>query len=183
LEELVSYDIKPNLSVLGKKYGPLVPKIKDKLLSESPVRTALKVKNGKNVSLNVDGKQVELLPEEVLVDITSKEEFGVESDGEFTVGFSTAVSEELLEEGFCRELVHQIQNLRKEAGFEIENTIDTAIESKVKENVLKKFKNYIMKETLSKSLSADFKEDMFVKEVKVNDEKIKIGIKVVGSIV
>jgi hypothetical protein len=40
-----------------------------------------------------------------------------------------------------------------------------------------------MKETLSKSISADFKEDMFVKEVKVNDEKIKIGIKVVGSIV
>jgi isoleucyl-tRNA synthetase len=183
LEELVSYDIKPNLSVLGKKYGSLVPKIKDKLLSESPVRTALKVKNNKSVSLNVDGKQVELLPEEVLVDITSKEEFGVESDGEFTVGLSTAVSEELLEEGFCRELVHQIQNLRKEAGFEIENTIDTAIESKIKENVLKKFKNYIMKETLSKSLSADFKEDMFVKEVKVNDEKIKIGIKVVGSIV
>ncbi|GAH12118.1 unnamed protein product, partial [marine sediment metagenome] len=108
---------------------------------------------------------------------------GVESDGEFTVGLPTAISGELLEEGFCRELVHQIQNLRKEAGFEIENTIDTAIESAVKEDVLNKFKNYIMKETLSKSLSSEFKEDMFVKEVKVNDDKIKIGIKVVGSIV
>ncbi len=183
LDELVSYDIKPNLPVLGKKYGSLVPKIRDALLSESSVRIALKVKNNKNVSLVVEGKKIELLPDEVLVDIKNKEGFGVESDGEFTVGLPTAISGELLEEGFCRELVHQIQNLRKEAGFEIENTIDTAIESAVKEDVLNKFKNYIMKETLSKSLSSEFKEDMFVKEVKVNDEKIKIGIKVVGSIV
>jgi len=183
LDELVSYDIKPNLSVLGKKYGSLVPKIRDALFSESSVRIALKVKNDKNVSLVVEGRKIELLPEEVLVDIKNKEGFGVESDGEFTVGLPTAIAGELLEEGFCRELVHQIQNLRKEAGFEIENTIDTAIESAVKEDVLNKFKNYIMKETLSKSLSSEFKEDMFVKEVKVNDEKIKIGIKVVGSIV
>jgi len=183
LDELVSYDIKPNLSVLGKKYGSLVPKIRDALLSESSVRIALKVKNDKNVSLVVEGRKIELLPEEVLIDIKNKEGFGVESDGEFTVGLPTAISGELLEEGFCRELVHQIQNLRKEAGFEIENTIDTAIESAVKEDVLNKFKNYIMKETLSKSLSSEFKEDMFVKEVKVNDEKIKIGIKVVGSII
>ena len=183
LDELVSYDIKPNLSILGKKYGSLVPKIKNALLSESSVRIALKVKNDKNVSLVVEGRKIELLPEEVLVDIKNKEGFGVESDGEFTVGLPTAISGELLEEGFCRELVHQIQNLRKEAGFEIENTIDTAIESAVKEDVLNKFKNYIMKETLSKSLSSEFQEDMFVKEVKVNDEKIKIGIKVMGSIV
>ncbi|HEY4695981.1 MAG TPA: DUF5915 domain-containing protein, partial [Candidatus Hydromicrobium sp.] len=183
LEELVSYDIKPNLSLLGKKYGSLVPKIREALLSENPIRTALKVKNDKNISLAVDGKQIELLPREVLVDIKNKEGFGVESDGEFTVGLSTAISEKLLEEGFCRELVHQIQNLRKEAGFKIENTIDTAIEPGIKENVLKKFKNYIMKETLSKSMGPDFKEGMFVKEVKVNDVKIKIGIKVAGSIV
>ncbi len=183
LEELVSYDIKPNLSILGKKYGSLVPKIREALLSENPIRTALKVKNDKNINLSVDGKQIELLPQEVLVDIKNKEGFGVESDGEFTVGLSTAISEKLLEEGFCRELVHQIQNLRKEAGFEIENTIDTAIETGIKENVLKKFKNYIMKETLSKSLGPDFKEGMFIKEVKVNDVTIKIGIKVAGSIV
>ncbi len=183
LEELVSYDIKPNLALVGKKYGSIVPKIKDALLSENPVRTALKVKNEKVVSLAVDGKKIELLPQEVLVDIKNKEGFGVETDGEFTVGFSTAISEDLLEEGFCRELVHQIQNLRKEARFEIENTIDTAMEHVAKEDVIKKFKNYIMKETLSKSLSPDFKEGMFVKEVKVNDVKIKIGIKVVGSIV
>ncbi len=183
IDELVSYDIKPNLLILGKKYGSLVPEIKNALFSENPIRTALKVKNNKNVSLIINGKQVEILPEEILVDIKDKKGLGVESDGEFTVGLSNIISDGLLEEGFCRELVHQIQNLRKEAGFKIENTIELAIEPGIEDNILKKFKNYIMKETLSVSFSFDFKEDMYVKEIRINDRKIRIGIKVVGSIV
>ncbi|OFW63827.1 MAG: isoleucine--tRNA ligase [Actinobacteria bacterium RBG_19FT_COMBO_36_27] len=183
IDELVSYDIKPNLSILGKKYGSLIPEIKNALFSENPIRTALKVKNNKNVSLIINRKQVDILPEEILVDIKDKEGLGVESDGEFTVGLSNIISDALLEEGFCREIVHQIQNLRKEAGFKIENTIELAIEPGIEDNILKKFKNYIMKETLSVSFSFDFKEGMYVKEIKVNDKKIRIGIKVVGSIV
>ncbi len=183
LEELVSYDIKPDLNLVGKKYGSMIPEIKEALLKENSVRTALKVKSGKNITLKIDGKQIELLPEEILIDIKNREGLGVESDGQMTVGLSTVLSPELLEEGFCRELVHQIQNLRKEAGFEIENTINTAIGEGIKEGILKKFKNYIMKETLSRSLSGDFEKDMFLKEVRVNDKNIKIGIKVVGSII
>ena len=182
LEELVLYDIKPNLEMAGKKYGSLIPKIKDALKSQNSIRTALKVKSGKNIVLEIDGKQIELLPGEILIDVKNKEGLGVESDGQLTVGLSTAVSPDLLEEGFCRELVHQIQNLRKEAGFEIENTINTALGPGIEESILKRFKNYIMKETLSKSLSLKFEKDMFVKEVRVNDKRIKIGIKVVGSI-
>ena len=181
-EELITYDIKPNLELAGKKYGKLVPKIKEALKAENSVRTALKVKGGKNIALKIDGKQIELLPEEVLTEVKNKEGLGVESDGKITVGLSTALSDGLLEEGLCRELVHQIQNLRKEAGFEIENTINTAIGEGIKESILKKFKNYIMKETLSRSLSGTFEKDMFVKEVRINDKKVKVGIKVVGSI-
>ncbi len=180
--QLAAYDIKPNLDLLGRKYGSLIPKIKDALLSLNPVKVTLRVKNDKNISLNIDGKHIEILPGEVLVSIKDKEGFGVESDGRFTVGLSTVISEELAREGFCRELVHQIQNLRKEAGFKIENTISTAVECRTKQEVLNKFKNYIMKETLSKSLGSEFSKDMFVKEVRVNSDKIKIGIKVVGSI-
>jgi isoleucyl-tRNA synthetase len=183
LEELVSYDIKPNLELVGKEYGSLVPKIKEALLKENPVYTALKVKSGKNITLKIDGKQIELPPEEILIDVKNREGLGVESDGQMTVGLSTVLSQGLLEEGLCRELVHQIQNLRKEAGFEIENTINTAIGEGIKEGILKKFKNYIMKETLSRSLTGKFEEDMFVKKVRVNDKNIKIGIKVVGSII
>ena len=109
---------------------------------------------------------------------------GVETDGEFTVGLSTDISEELKAEGFARELIHHIQNLRKEAGFEIENTIDTAIEAPAGQlKIIDNFKDYINKETLTGNMLESFSDDMFVKEVKVNKTMVKIGIKVVGSIV
>ncbi|MCJ7472943.1 MAG: DUF5915 domain-containing protein, partial [Actinobacteria bacterium] len=125
-----------------------------------------------------------LEPEEILVGIKNKEGLGVETDGEFTVGLQTEISGELAAEGFARELVHHIQNLRKEAGFEIENTINVSIEAPgAQQETIDKFNKYISKETLSGSIGKDFDTGMFVKEVKVNGTRLKIGIKVVGSIV
>jgi isoleucyl-tRNA synthetase len=184
LDELVSYNIKPNLKLLGPKYSQLLPEIKDSLENENPLSVALKVKGNKIVNLNVDGKQIELLPDEILIEVNSRKDYGVESDGEFTVGLPTIISKELAEEGFCRELIHQIQNLRKEANFNIENTINTSIICYTDEkNIIEKYKDYIMKETLSKKLSFDFEDDMFIEDIKINNLVIKVGIKVVGSIV
>ncbi len=184
LDDLVSYDIKPNLKLLGPKYGQLVPKIKSALQAENPVKVASKARNNKSINLIVDEKQIKLEPGEILVETKSMEGYGVESDGEFTVGLPTAISQELLEEGFCRELVHHIQILRKEAGFKIENTINTSIEcSSDMKKVIEKYSDYIMKETLSKSLNFKFEDGMFVRELKINSLSVKIGIIVVGSIV
>jgi isoleucyl-tRNA synthetase len=184
LNELVSYNIKPNLKLLGPKYGNMLSEIKAALEAEDPVQFALKLKNEKNLNIMIEGKQVEMLTEEILVEVLSKEDYGVESDGEFTVGLSTILTEELKQEGFLRELVHQIQNLRKEANFQIENTIITAIRcSDSQKEIINRYKDYIMKETLSKKIDYDFADDMFVKELKVNNSSIKVGIKVIGSIV
>jgi len=184
LDDLVAYDIKPNLSIAGKKYGPLIPGIRKALSQEDPAKTALKVKNGKKIKLDIEGRELEMEPEELLVEIKNKEGMGVETDGEFTVGLPTLIPEELLAEGFARELVHHIQNLRKEAGFEIENTIDTAIEAPGdKLSIIEDFKDYIKRETLTGSMSGDFPDDMYIKKVKVNGTMVKIGIKVVGSII
>ncbi len=183
LDELVEYEIRPNLKLVGKKYGPLVPVIKTALSSANSVQTAMKVKNGKKVGLEVDGKHLELEPEEILVDIKSRGDMEIETDGEFTVGLSTSIDNELEWEGFTRELVHQIQNLRKEAGFEIENKIDLALEvTENKKKVIDKYENYIKKETLTDNILDDFSRDMYVKTIKVNDTGMKVGIKVVGSI-
>ena len=184
LDELVAYDIKPNLAILGKKYGPMIPGIRKALSRADAAKIALKVNNGKNIKIVIGGKDLEIEPEELLVEIKNKENMGVETDGEFTVGLSTDISEELKAEGFARELVHQIQNLRKEAGFQIENTIDTAIEAPEEQlKLIGDFTDYINKETLTGNMLQSFSDDMFVKEVNVNGIMVKIGIKVVGSIV
>ncbi|MBM3707099.1 MAG: isoleucine--tRNA ligase [Actinobacteria bacterium] len=184
LNELVSYSIKPNLKLLGPKYGQLLPKIKTAIESENQLKVALRVKNAKSIDVIVDKRQIEILPEEVLVDFISKEEYGIESDGEFTVGMATSLTEKLREEGFLRELVHQIQNLRKEANFQIENTIITAIQCDQKQKeIIERFRDYIMKETLSEKLTQDFSDDMFIGEIKINGFSVKVGIKVIGSII
>ncbi|MBN2072859.1 MAG: isoleucine--tRNA ligase [Actinobacteria bacterium] len=182
--ELVTYDIKPNLVLVGKKYGPLIPEIRKALESSNGALVADKVKNGKKVGLTINGSQVELEPGELLVNINAREGFGSESDGEFTVGLLTEITPELAGEGFARELVHQIQNFRKEAGFEIENTISTAIEAGREEMaIIDKFRDYISKETLSRKLGTDFSDGMSVYEAKVNGKTFRVGIKVTGSIV
>ncbi len=182
--ELVSYDIKPNLKLVGPKYGPLVPKIKEKLDSANQAKLALKVNNNKRVSLIIDGKQIELEPEQILVETKSRKGFGIESDGTFTIGLPTEIPERLIEEGFSRELVHQIQNLRKEADFDIENTINTYITcGSRQEEIIRKFKNYIKKETLSKKVEFKEREDLFNQKVTVNGLSLKISIERVGSIV
>ncbi|MCD4669731.1 MAG: DUF5915 domain-containing protein, partial [Actinomycetia bacterium] len=78
---------------------------------------------------------------------------------------------------------HHIQNLRKEAGFEIENTIDTALEaSQAEEKIIEEYREYIAKETLSDKIYDVFADDMYIKDIKVNGIEIKIGIRVAGSI-
>jgi isoleucyl-tRNA synthetase len=181
IEDLVSYNIKPNLKLLGSKYGALVPEIKMALLEENPIQIALKVKNNKNIVLKCNNKKVELMPEEVLVEVTDKEGMSVESDSEITIGLEMAISRELQEEGFCRELIHYIQNIRKEADFEIENLIETHISASEKNQIIIKDNiEFIKKETLSFSLDFDLKTSgLFVKDIKIDSEEINIGIKVI----
>ena len=184
LDDLVEYDIKPNLMLVGKKYGPMIPAIKTALSKVNQAQTALKVKNEKNIKLDIDGSTIELEPDEILIQIKNRDDMGVETDGEFTVGLTIKISEELLAEGFARELVHHIQNLRKDAGFEIENTIDMAIEApRAQKAVIDEYRDYIMKETLSDKIHNRFSDDMYIKDVKVNKVELKIGIKVAGSII
>ncbi|MCL5772558.1 MAG: class I tRNA ligase family protein, partial [Actinobacteria bacterium] len=181
IEDLVSYNIKPNLKLLGPKYGALVPIIKRNLDMENPIQIALKVKNNKNINIICEGKKIELLPEEVIVEAIDKEGISVESDGEITVGLNIKISEKLVEEGFCRELIHYIQNIRKEANFEIENIIETHIKCSEKvRKIINDNIDLIKKETLSKSL--DFiidNDELFIKNINISDEELKIGLKVI----
>jgi isoleucyl-tRNA synthetase len=184
LSDFVLYKIKPNLKLMGPKYGAALPEIKDALDKEIPLQLALKVRNEKVINIIINGRQIELLPEEILVEIINLENIGIESDGEFTVGLPATITPELEEEGFSRELVHHIQNLRKEADFKIENTIKTAVGCQMGDwIVIEKYSDYIKHETLSREIVQDFEDGMFFREIIVNNKKIKVGIIVKGSIV
>jgi isoleucyl-tRNA synthetase len=153
------------------------------LLEENPVQIAIKVKNNKNINLICKGRNIDLLPEEILVEAIDKEGISVESDGEITVGLEMAISRELEEEGFCRELIHYIQNIRKEADFDIENLIETHIScSEKNQAIINSNIDFIKKETLSFSLGFGLNANgLFIREIKIDEDIINVGVKAINA--
>jgi isoleucyl-tRNA synthetase len=120
--DVLSYDLKPNLGVVGPKYGRLVPGIR-RALSEVPPEVGERAAAGEPVTVDVEGQRITLSPEELLVEAGGKAGYALERDRDLAVAVATQLDEELAEEGIVRELVHKVQNLRREKGFEIEEGV------------------------------------------------------------
>jgi len=125
-ESVLAYDLKPNLSVVGPKYGRLVPRLR-RVLAEAPPEVGAQAASGEKVRLSVDGQEVVLGPEELLVEPKEREGFSLVREGDLTVALKTELDEDLVDEGLVRELIHKVQNLRREEGFEIEETVSVAL--------------------------------------------------------
>jgi isoleucyl-tRNA synthetase len=125
-EDVLAYDLKPNLSVVGPKYGKLVPGIRQ-ALAEAPPEIGERAAAGEEIPVNVDGQEVVLGPEELLVEPRERPGYALVREGELAVALDTELDDELIDEGLVRELVHGVQNLRRERGFEIEETISVTL--------------------------------------------------------
>jgi isoleucyl-tRNA synthetase len=121
--DYVTYIVKPQLKTLGPKYGALLGKIRE-LMNTAEREIVAAVKNGGRFQREIDGKQIDLGEDDVLISVQNKEGFSAESDGETTVVLDTELTQELILEGVERELVSKIQTMRKEAGFEVVDHIE-----------------------------------------------------------
>jgi isoleucyl-tRNA synthetase len=141
--------VKPNLKLLGQKYGKDVPAIAKELASMSDERRneiAKAVSAGATVE--VAGKT--LTSDELLVAGREKEGFASAEENGAVVIVSTELTPELLREGLAREIVHRIQNMRKDAGFEIADRIRTYFSGDAEiAAVMSEFGDYVRQETLS----------------------------------
>ena len=148
---VVTYDVKPNLPVLGKKYGAEVAAIRAGLAAIAPAEVAEAVRRGRNVS--VAGKDLE--PEDILLQAQDTAGYAAAQEAGYTVAVSTAISPELADEGLARELVRRIQDMRRDAGFDLAARITTWVlgDGDVA-RVLASQGDYIRAETLSTELLA-----------------------------
>ncbi|MGH2444228.1 MAG: DUF5915 domain-containing protein, partial [Chloroflexota bacterium] len=122
-EEFVEYTVRPNLPELGPRFGKRLPAIRQALEALDPAGVASQVESGKVVRLHMSGETIELLPDEILVSARQREGFAAMSAGGYLVALDTTISRELLHEGHAREVVRQINNWRKDAGFSVEERI------------------------------------------------------------
>jgi len=176
--ELVQYELKVDFKKLGPKYGKDVPNIQ-KALAELNVNDVVKKVQAKlNVEVTVNGNTISLEPDEVVIETKAKENLVVAENDGALLGLNTLLTEELLSEGLARDLIRQIQELRKEADFEMNDRIHLYYEGSEKiKNVFSQHADYIKAETLSLDISDVVAENIFSKEVKLSGELVKLGVK------
>ena len=178
---LVNYRFKPNLPVVGRKYGKLIPALRNALQAVDNAQAqaiAAAAKAGECFSLVVDGQTLEMTGEEILIDTSSPEGFAVAEDGGFIVALNTDISDDLRREGLARDLVRAVQDSRKGAGLQISNHIRLFLNtSQALAEALAPHLDYITAETLTDEATfAPIPEDAFIAQVELGGEEITLGI-------
>jgi isoleucyl-tRNA synthetase len=178
---LVDYRILPDNKRLGPKFGAQFPAVRAALAQLDPAQTAAAVQAGEAISLRLaNGESVQLAAEEVLVQTHPAEGLAVAADRMATVAVDTALTPELRAEGLARELVRRIQDLRKKAGFNIEDriTLYYTTESDVLAEVMWSWQGYIQAETLATKVTADsLDRDAYSETVNMEEMTITLGVK------
>ena len=176
VSDLTDYTFKPQMRILGPKYGKDLGKIRNILanLNGSAAKKELDANGFLTIELN-DGK-INLLPEELLIDMSQKEGYVSQADHGVTVVLDTNLTPALLEEGFVREIISKVQTMRKEAGFEVTDHITVYEEGndKIKE-VMTKYADEIKNDVLADDMRVDA-EGGYSKEWDINGEKVRLGV-------
>jgi isoleucyl-tRNA synthetase len=148
--ELVSYRIKPNLPRLGKRYGKLIPAIRQACAEADGARIAASVAQREPFTLVAGGETLHLEPEDVLIETSSAEGYTSAEEEGFLVALDTHLDDALLREGLARELVRTVQDARKQADLRIADRIRLRIAgSPGVEAALAHYRDFIMSETLA----------------------------------
>ncbi len=147
---LVSYRIKPNLPVLGKRYGKLIPLIRAALQDADGAAIAGAVARNESFELDAGGETLTLSGDDVLIETESAEGYACGEDGGYLTALDTSLSEALISEGLAREVVRSIQDARKQAGLEVSDRIVLGVKGTGGvDAALTQHRDYIMSETLA----------------------------------
>jgi len=171
-KHFTAYKFKPQLRTLGPRYGKLVPEIA-KVLNEIDGNDVMdRFSNELTVTFTLSETLVELAEADVLIETTQKQGFVAESDREVTVVLDTNLTEELIEEGFVREIISKVQTMRKEADFEVQDHITLYFNgnSKIAE-IIKRNDSQIADEVLAVKI-VEGNSEGYNKEWNLNGEKV-----------
>ena len=176
VRDFTSYSFKPQLKTVGPKYGKLLGGIKN-VLSGLDGNAAMDELNANGcLRFEANGEEVVLNREDLLIDTAQMEGYVSEDDNGITVVLDTNLSEELLEEGFVREIISKVQTMRKEADFEVMDKIVITYEGSEKaETVFAKNADEIGAETLALEVKKATPAG-YVKEWKINGEAVTLGV-------
>lgn len=177
MDEYLNYEIKPQFKVLGPKYGKQMKEIAAALAKVDGQKAKVELEATKTLKLELSSGEITLVPEDLDVKMTQTEGFAAQRDGDVTIAISTVLTDELIEEGFVREIISKVQTMRKENGFEVTDRITIFAQGNEKiAKLMQDNAETIKKITLADELVYD-KLDGFTKEWNINGEKVTLGVK------
>ncbi len=181
--ELVSFTVKPNLRVLGPRLGKQLGALQVALKQADAAALVAELRRAGEVVLAVDGGELRLAEDDVLVETGSPDGYQVESDAGRTVALRTTVDEALREEGVAREIVHAVQLARKNADLRIEDTVRLALDAPVElAAVVAHYQSTIKAETLASELAVGAADGDHTETARVEGHELGIGLTVTGTL-
>ena len=177
--ELVSYKLMPNNRLLGPRFGRDFPKVRQELLALDAAEAAKQLQGEGALVVVVGGESYALNAEEVIVQTESKGGLAVASDKGVTVAVDTELTPQLAQEGYARDLVRHINNMRKDAGLEISDRIELVYSAGGDVALaMENFADYIRQETLAVSLTAvSLPNPLYQTSVDVGTETVKLALR------
>ena len=181
VRDFTSYNFKPQLKTVGPKYGKMLGGIKAALDSVDGNAAMDEVNETGALKLDVNGQEITLFREDLLIETAQIEGYVSENDNGITVVLDTNLTPELLEEGFVREIISKVQTMRKEADFEVMDRIRVTYDGSEKaETIFAKYADEIAGEVLANEV-AKAEPAGYVKEWKINGEAVTMGVEKEGK--
>lgn len=174
--EIVNKSAKANFKSIGPKFGKNVNPVANAIKSFTKDEIK-KIENGDTILLEINGEKIEISKADVEIVGTEITGWIVESDEAVTVALDTEITEQLLSEGIAREFVNRIQNMRKDAGYNVTDRIKIAYDGDEKlNNALADFHNYVAAETLAELIVKGLNGSGYKQEWEINDYHCSISI-------
>ncbi len=176
VSSFTDYAFKPQLRTVGPKYGKYLGKIQQALKELDGNRAMEELKKNGSITLDSVNADVVLCEEDLLITMTQQEGYVTEGDNEVTVVLDTNLTQELIEEGFVRELISKIQTMRKEAGFEVMDKI--VVSYHAEDKIAAIFENYggqIQSEVLAERIDGTQLKG-YQKEWNINGEHVVLSV-------
>ena len=173
---LVSYCVKPNLRTLGPKHGKILQKISAALNAADAAEIARKADAGEGFELQIEGEMIPIEADDVLVETVTPENKSCAEEIGTVVAIDTKLTDELILEGLARDFVRQVQNLRKESGFNVDDriVIEYAASGRLAD-AISAWADYIRQETLANSLTP-VSEGEGLQSVKLAGESVSLRL-------
>jgi isoleucyl-tRNA synthetase len=180
--EAVSYSLNPLPKQLGQKYKSDFPQVRQAIMALDAAEAAQRLLNGEPISVDVGDEKLEILPDEVEVRAEARSGLVVASEGAYLAALKTELTPELIREGLAREFVRRVQDLRKQADFDIADRIHMQVTASPNlEQAIGDHQDYIMGETLTLQLEFGEPGDSAASgEFEFDSERAMVGLEKAG---